>query len=51
MKRFVKKLGGSLYVILKPDIAEELGIKEGQEVAVKVKGKSILVTKIEKGDK
>ena len=46
-RRFVKKLGGSLYVVIKPDIAEELELEEGQEINVKLKGKSIIITKIE----
>lgn len=49
-KRFVRKLGGSLYVIIKPDIAEDLELEEGQEIDVRLKGKSIIITKIE-GDK
>lgn len=50
MKRTVRRISGSLYVAISAS-AEELKIKEGEEVEILTKGKKIIITKIKKGDK
>lgn len=50
MKRTVRRISGSLYVAISA-AAEELKIKEGDEVEVLRKGKSIVINKIDKEDK
>lgn len=50
MKRKARKVGGSIYAALPKGVIEELDIKEGNLIDVRLKGKSIIITKIE-GDK
>lgn len=47
MKRKARKVGGSIYVAIPSGKNDELGINEGDEVDVRLKGKSIIITKIE----
>lgn len=49
MQRTVRRISGSLYIAISA-AAEELKIKEGDDVEVLRKGKSIVITKI-KGEK
>lgn len=51
MKAEVKRLGGSLYMIIKPSIKEDLDLKEGDLMDMQRKGKTIVIKKVEKGDK
>lgn len=50
MEKTVIKISGSLYVAITA-AAKELKIKEGEEVEVLRKGKTIVIKKIEKEDK
>ena len=50
MKRIVRKNGGSLQITLTPYGVEELELKEGDTVDVRVKNKEIIIKKA-KGDK
>ena len=50
MKRIVRKMGGSLQITLTPYATEELELKEGDTVDVRVKNKEIIIKKV-KGDK
>jgi len=49
--RTVRKCGNSLAIGITPGVIEILKLKEGDLVQQKIKGKSIIITKIEKGDK
>lgn len=51
MKRKVRKVGGSYYVAITAAAVDALKIKESEFVDVTVKGKTIVIKKIEKGDK
>lgn len=50
MKRTVRRISGSLYIPITA-AAEELNIKEKDEVEILRKGKTITIKKVEKGDK
>jgi antitoxin component of MazEF toxin-antitoxin module len=51
MKATLRRYGGSLYIVVKPSIVEELNLKEGDIMDMQKKGKSIVINKIDKGDK
>ncbi|MFT8352193.1 hypothetical protein [Clostridium saccharoperbutylacetonicum] len=48
--KVVRKIGGSLYVVVTPYIAEKMKLKEGDEVETEYKRGQMIVKKME-GDK
>ena len=49
MVRKIRRCGGSLQVALTPYAIEELGLKEGDKVDVRIKNKEVTITKVKEG--
>lgn len=47
MIRKAVKVGGTLYIALTPTVIDELKIKEGDKLDIKLKRKTIVINKIE----
>lgn len=46
-KKKIRKIGGSLYIVLTPYIADKMKLKEGDEVETEYKKGQIVITKAE----